>query len=202
MSLTPFSSFEVNPRSTRQTIFVVFFSVFYPQNAGWKVWIIKNLNNYYFLIQSYKSHAENLLQKLNSQRICGIFVDSSLLSRTGEVVFYHSAILNGNFSRENLFYDFSNFIFHRYSSDNCRSVLARDSESLFRICLSGSNLEWREYQNIPRALESRKTAQIEEPPKCSPPVDRRRWRIQSIKKEKQISYFAQRKGIFCTLELM
>ncbi|CBY08258.1 unnamed protein product [Oikopleura dioica] len=44
--------------------------------------------------ESYQSHAENLLQKLNSQRICGIFVDSSLLSRTGEVVFYHSAILN------------------------------------------------------------------------------------------------------------
>ena len=47
-------------------------------------------------IQSCQSHAENLLRKLNSQRICGIFVDSSLISRTGEVVFYHSAILNGN----------------------------------------------------------------------------------------------------------
>ncbi|CAG5109639.1 Oidioi.mRNA.OKI2018_I69.chr2.g4154.t1.cds [Oikopleura dioica] len=39
-------------------------------------------------------HAETLLRKLNSQRICGIFVDSSLISRSGEVVFYHSAILN------------------------------------------------------------------------------------------------------------
>lgn len=110
--LLPFLIFEVRPRSTRQTIFIVLFSAFLSTKCSQK-----GLNYYSTILlnpsKSCQSHAENLLQKLNSQRICGIFVDSSLISRTGEVVFYHSAILNGNhFSREILFHDFNSQQFH------------------------------------------------------------------------------------------